>query len=79
MLIDEYEYGFSEYSNVNKFFFTRYTSQLKDIIHLLAVVCFYEAELSESDNEWADQAGKKVSFCCHAALHYYTIQIVYRV
>ena len=32
------------------------------IVHLLAIVCFYQAELSESGNEWADLAGKKRLF-----------------
>ena len=33
-----------------------------NIVHLLAIVCFYQAELSESGNEWADRAGKKRLF-----------------
>ena len=36
------------------------------IVHLLAIVCFYQAELSESGSEWADRAGKKRLF---AAMH----------
>ena len=40
------------------------------IVHLLAIVCFYQAELSESGNEWADRAGKKRLF---AAMQPYII------
>ena len=32
------------------------------IVHLLPIVCFYQAELSESGNEWADRAGNKRLF-----------------
>ena len=32
------------------------------IVHLLAVVCFYQAEMSESGNEWANRAGKNRLF-----------------
>ena len=36
----------------------------QSIVHLLAIVCFYQAELSESGNEWANQTGKKRLFFC---------------
>ena len=32
------------------------------IVHLLAIVCFYQAEFTERGNEWADRAGKRRLF-----------------
>ena len=46
------------------------------IVHLLAIVCFYYAELSERGNEWANRAGKKCLFAaCSPALLYNSICI----